>query len=74
MSTKATLYIEDQVYRAYKIKAAETDQTLSELVTEALRAQMTEELEDIQIIRDRTNNPTESYETFLKGLSRDGLI
>lgn len=74
MSTKATLYLDDQVYRAYKIKAAETDQTLSDLVTEALRTQMAEDLDDIKTIRARASDQTESYESFLRGLAKDGLI
>lgn len=74
MTTKATLYIDEKLYRAYKIKAAETGQPVSALVTEAMRAQLDEDLDDIQSIRARAKDPTESYEQFLKGLKKDGLI
>ena len=72
--TKATLYLEDKTYRAYKIKAAETDQTLSELVNDAIQTQLQQDLDDIDAIRARKDDPIESYEEFLKGLKQDGLI
>jgi hypothetical protein len=74
MTSKATLYLDEKLYKAYKIKAAETDQTVSALVTDAMRAQLDEDLEDIKALRSRANDPTESYEEFLEGLKRDGLI
>jgi phosphate uptake regulator len=74
MTTKATLYIDEKLYKAFKIKAAHTDQTLSELVADAMRAQLNEDLDDIKAIRERGDDPTESYEQFLEGLKRDGLI
>lgn len=74
MTTKATLYIDQKLYKAYKIKAAETDQTLSALVGDAMRAQLDEDLQDIKTIRERSKEPTENYEEFLEGLKKDGLI
>lgn len=72
--TKTTLYLEDKTYRAYKIKAAETDQTLSQLVNDAVNAQLEQDLEDIKSLRSRHKDQTESYEDFLIGMKQDGLI
>lgn len=74
MTAKATLYLDEKLYKAYKIKAAHTDQTISELVADAMRSQLAEDLDDIKALRNRANDPTESYEEFLEGLKRDGLI
>ena len=72
--TKATLYLDDKTYRAYKIKAAETDQTLSRLVNDAINMQLDQDLEDIKSLRNRLKEQTESYEDFLIGMKQDGLI
>jgi hypothetical protein len=72
--TKATLYLEDKTYRAYKIRAAETDQTISELVNDAIQSQLDQDLTDIDSIRSRLSEPTESYEEFIRELKNDGLI
>lgn len=74
MTTKATLYLDEKVYTAYKIKAAQTNQSVSELVTDAMRCQLDEDLSDISMVRERAGDPVESYEDFLKELKRDGLI
>lgn len=74
MTTKATLYLDDKIYKAYKIKAVQMNKTVSELVTEAMRCQLGEDLTDIMAVRERANDEVESYEEFLEGLKRDGLI
>jgi predicted HicB family RNase H-like nuclease len=45
--TKSTLYLEDRVHQALRLKAAETKQSMSELVNDALKASLQEDLEDI---------------------------
>lgn len=74
MATKATLYLDEKIYTAYKIKAAQTNKSVSELVTEAMRYQLDEDLTDIMAVRERADDDVESYEEFLEGLKRDGLI
>jgi len=74
MSTKATLYLDEKLYKAYKVKAAHTEKTVSELVADAMRAQLGEDLDDITAIHNRAHDPTESYEEFLEGMKHDGLI
>lgn len=73
-TTKATLYLKQDLYRAVKIRAAETGQSASELVNEAIASQVAEDMADIKSIQKRKNQPTESYESFLKNLKKDGLI
>jgi len=74
MTTKATLYVDEELYKAYKVKAAHTNQTVSGLIGEAMQAGLQEDLEDIKTIRARAKDSTETYEEFLEGLKRDGLI
>ena len=51
--TKSTLYLEDYVHQALRLKAAETKQSMSELVNDALKASLQEDLEDIKSWEDR---------------------
>ncbi|MFC7335735.1 ribbon-helix-helix protein, CopG family [Haloferula chungangensis] len=72
--SKATLYLDDPIHKALRLKAAETRQSMSELVNDALRASLHEDLEDIQDWRERKNEPTLSFEDFVKQLKADGVL
>ena len=56
--TKSTLYLEDSIHQALRLKAAETKQSMSELVNDALKASLQEDLEDIKSWRERKNEET----------------
>ena len=74
MTTKATIYIDPRLHRAAKIKAAETNRTLSDLMAEGLREILREDAADLDTIRKRASEPSRSLEAVLKDLKRDGLI
>ncbi len=76
MTTKATLYLDSNMYKALKMRAVETGQTISGLMNEALQAQLAEDLEDITAIRDRQAKKETplSYEAALKELQASGLL
>ena len=56
--TKSTLYLEDSIHQALRLKAAETNQSMSELVNDALKASLQEDLEDIKAWRERKDEDT----------------
>jgi hypothetical protein len=76
MTTKATLYLDSTMYRALKMRAVETGQTISGLMNEAMQAQLAEDLEDITTIRSRQAQKEAplSYEAALKELQTSGLL
>lgn len=74
MTTKATVYIDPRLHRAAKIKAAETNRTLSDLMAEGLREILREDAADLEAIKKRAAEPSRSLEAVLKDLKRDGLI
>ena len=74
MNAKATLYLEPKLYRALKIKAAHTDQSLSEIVNESLRLSLKEDALDLESFETRAHEPVRSYGAVLKELKRDGLL
>lgn len=71
---KATLYLQPQVFQAVKMKAAQTDQSLSGVVNDALERSFAEDYADIRTLRGRAGGRVESYESFLRGLKSDGTI
>lgn len=71
---KATLYLDETVHKALRLKAAETQQSMSALVNDALRASMTEDFDDLQEIRKRRHEKTVGFEAFLGQLKKDGII
>ncbi len=74
ITKRATIYLDPLIHKILKIKSAETDQTISDIVNEALRHELAEDQEDLAIIKKRAKEPTISYEAFLKKLKLDGKI
>ena len=56
------------------MKAAETKQSMSELVNDALEASLQEDLEDIKTWEERKDEETYGYEEFVKLLQKDVVI
>jgi len=73
-SRRSTVYFEPKVYRALKIKAAVTDESISELVNDAVRESLREDAIDIEAARARAREPRIPYERVLKDLKRKGLL
>lgn len=75
-TTKATLYLDSEMYKTLKLRAVETGETISSLMNEALQAQLAEDMEDIQSIRERQakNEKPLSYEAALAELQKNGSI
>lgn len=74
MSKRATIYLEPDIHKLLKLKAAETSSSISEIVNDLLRVEFLEDAEDIQSIKERINEPTISYETLLKELKDEGRL
>ncbi len=76
MTTKATLYLDSQMYKTLKLRAVETGQSISGLMNEALQAQLNEDLEDISTIRTRLvkKETPLSYEAALRELKNNGTL
>lgn len=76
MTTKATLYLDSDMYKTLKLRAVETGQSISCLMNEALQAQLGEDLADITSIRTRLAKKEKplSYEAALKELRHNGTL
>lgn len=71
---RATIYLESALHRALKLKAVETDSSISELVNEAVRNSLAEDLEDLAAFEERKDERTIPFEEVLKELRRDGRL
>ena len=73
---RSTVYFEPQVYRALKIKAAVTDESISELVNDAVRESLREDELDLALARRRLRRPEKSrpFAEFVRDLKRQGRL
>ena len=71
---RATIYIEPEIHKALKIKAAETSTSMSDLVNDAVKAALVEDAEDLGAFEDRAGDRLIGYEKMVKKLRNDGLI
>lgn len=76
MTTKATLYLDSDMYKTLKLRAVDTGQTISSLMNEALQSQLNDDLDDITSIRSRLAKKEQplSYEAALKELQQNGTL
>jgi Arc/MetJ family transcription regulator len=72
--TKSTLYLDDRVHQALRLKSVETKQSISEFVNDALKASLQEDLDDIKSWRERKDEESYGYEEFVELLKKDGVI
>ncbi|HEX9746760.1 MAG TPA: plasmid partition protein ParG [bacterium] len=73
-SKRATIYLDEDIHRALKIKAAESSTSVSELVNSAVKNSLAEDAEDLDVFDKRSGEKLISYEEMVKKLKRDGQI
>lgn len=71
---RATVYFDPNLHRALRVKAAETDRSMSELVNESLRQSLAEDAEDLAAFEERAGEPNLAFEAVLKDLRKRGKL
>jgi hypothetical protein len=74
VTRRATVYLEVDLHRALRVKALETERNISDLVNEAVRSTLAEDAEDLRAFRQRSKEPTVSFEKVLSDLKRRGRL
>ncbi|MCH8216033.1 MAG: CopG family transcriptional regulator [Planctomycetes bacterium] len=74
LSKKATIYLDPDIHRALKIKAAATSTSISELIDNAIRHELALDEEDLRTFDERAREPTVSFEKVLKDLKANGKV
>ena len=71
---RATVYFDPAIHRALRLKAAETDRSLSDLVNEAIKLSLAEDAEDLAAFGERASEPNLAFEAVVKELRKRGKI
>jgi len=71
---RATIYLDSELHRALRMKAAETSSSISEIVNNAVKLALAEDAEDLAAFEKRAKEPLVSFEEVLKELKRNGRI
>ena len=71
---RATVYFEDDLHKALKMKSAEISTPVSELVNDAVRMALQEDAEDLASFRERADEPAIDFEKFVSKLKQDGKL
>jgi hypothetical protein len=71
---RSTVYFDPDLHMALHIKSAETNRSISSLINEVVRSNLSEDLQDLAIIRKRAKEPSYSFEEVLCRLKRRGKL
>ena len=71
---RSTIYLDPELHHALRVKAAETEHSISELVNEAVKLSLAEDSIDLAAFEERKNEPLLSFERVLKKLRKNGKI
>jgi len=71
---RTTITLNDKLYRALKVRAAETDVSVSAIVEQAVAHQLLEDLEDIEDAKQRQHEPVDSFDSLVKEFKAEGLL
>lgn len=71
---RATVYFDEDLHRALRLKAVETERTMSDLVNEAVKLALAEDAEDLAAFEERAQERNLPFENMVKDLKRRGKI
>jgi hypothetical protein len=74
VSKRVTIYLQPEYHRALRVKAAETETSVSELVNEAVQNALREDALDLEAFETRADEPSIAFEKVLKKLRKDGKL
>jgi plasmid stability protein len=71
---RTTIYFDPDLHKALRLKAAAISRSVSELVNDAVKGSLAEDVEDITAFEERAKEPLVSYDEMIKRLKKDGRI
>ena len=74
LSQRSTVYFDPQMHKALRLKAAQENRSISDIVNEAVSLLANEDKDDISDFDSRKNEQSIDYESFLNLLKIDGVI
>jgi hypothetical protein len=74
VNKRVTVYLKPEYHQALRVKAAETEYSVSDLVNAAVRQALIEDAVDLEAFDKRRGEPLLVFEDVVKKLKRDGKI
>jgi hypothetical protein len=74
LTKRATVYLDPALHKALRLQAIETSRSVSDLINDAVRAELAEDAQDLAAFDERAKEPTLDFEDFVQELKRDGTI
>ncbi len=71
---RATIYLDPTLHRALRVKAAETETSVSDLVNVAVRRSLSEDAADLAVFEARARESVLPFEAVVKDLKRRGKL
>jgi hypothetical protein len=71
---RTTVYLDPELHRALRLRAASTDETISEMVNEAVRQALAEDAVDLEAFEVREGEPSLDFATVVRDLKRRGRL
>ena len=71
---RATVYLDSQLHRALRLKAVETDRSVSDIINEAVRQSLAEDAADLAAVDERSREPWLRFEDVVKDMKKRGLL
>jgi hypothetical protein len=73
-SKRVTVYLQPEYHRALRVKSAETEYSISDLVNSAVKQALLEDAADLEVFETRAGESRLVFEDVVKTLKRDGKI
>ena len=73
-SVRSTVYLAPELHQALRLKSAQSQRSMSDIVNEALRQALRDDEEDLAAVGSRAKERALSYEDFLARLKADGTL
>lgn len=71
---RTTITLNDKLFRTLKMRAVETNVSISALVEEAVKYQILEDVEDIEDAQKRQHEPVYSFDELVNEFKKEGLL
>ncbi len=71
---RTTIILNDALYRAVKVKAAQSDETVSSIIQDALVFQLLEDQEDIEAAEKRADEAELPFDELVTEFKSEGLL
>ncbi len=73
-SKRTTIYLDPDLHKALRLKAASISKSVSDLVNDAVKESLGEDAEDLAAFDERARESLVSCDEMLKRLKKDGRI